>query len=330
MDAAGLPAYGLGHGCGLRRIVDQPQPVAQPFDGGTGDEDAALQGVGGLPVQAVGDGGQQAVAAAELLGAGVGQEKAAGAVGAFAIARPAAALADQRRLLVPGHAEDGDFRAEPFGVRHAEGMGAVADFRQHGRGNVVVGQQFGVPFLAADVEELGSGGVGGVGGLNAALGQPPEQEAVHGAEAKLPRGGAAAEAGNLVEQPGELGAGEVRVQHQAGLGPHPVRQAVRSHARAAVGGAPVLPNDGVVQALAGGALPNQGGLPLVGDADGGDVLGRHRRGGNGGPARLQGGAPEHSRGLLHPAVLGEDQVEGALPRSQNAAGGQVEDDAAGA
>ena len=40
-----------------------------------------------------------------------------------------------------------------------------------------------------------------------------------------------------------------------------------------IGGAAVLPDDGAVHRLARGAVPHHGGLALVGDADGGDVLG---------------------------------------------------------
>ena len=42
--------------------------------------------------------------------------------------------------------------------------------------------------------------------------------------------------------------------------------------RADVGGAAVLPDDGAVHGLPGGAVPDHGGLALVGDADRGDVL----------------------------------------------------------
>ena len=47
-----------------------------------------------------------------------------------------------------------------------------------------------------------------------------------------------------------------------------------SQRRAGVRGAPVLPDDGVVDRLAGRAVPDDRGLALVGDADAGDVLGR--------------------------------------------------------
>ena len=44
-----------------------------------------------------------------------------------------------------------------------------------------------------------------------------------------------------------------------------------------VGGAAVLPDDGAVHGLPGGAVPHHGGLALVGDADRGDVLCRRGR-----------------------------------------------------
>jgi hypothetical protein len=52
------------------------------------------------------------------------------------------------------------------------------------------------------------------------------------------------------------------------------------------GGAPVLPHDSAMDRAAGGAVPEQGRLALVGDAECGDVLGcksglRHRLAGGG-------------------------------------------------
>ena len=48
--------------------------------------------------------------------------------------------------------------------------------------------------------------------------------------------------------------------------------AFRLQPRADVGGAAVLPDDGAVHRLTGGAVPHHRGLALVGDADRGDVL----------------------------------------------------------
>ena len=107
-------------------------------------------------MQAVGQGGQQAMAAGPGLGAGVGHDETAGAVGALAGALGKAALADQRRLLVARHASDRNWGAEPLVVGHAEVMGVVADFGQQGGGNIEVVQQLLIPLLPVDVEQLGS------------------------------------------------------------------------------------------------------------------------------------------------------------------------------
>ena len=68
-----------------------------------------------------------------------------------------------------------------------------------------------------------------------------------------------------------------------------------------IGGAAVLPDDGAMHRLAGGAVPHHGGFALVGDADGGDVFGGDARF----PQRLaaggDGGGPDVLRLVLDPA-----------------------------
>ena len=49
--------------------------------------------------------------------------------------------------------------------------------------------------------------------------------------------------------------------------------ALRFELLAESGGAAVLPDDGVIDGFAGGAVPDDGCLALVGDADGGHVAG---------------------------------------------------------
>ena len=92
-----------------------------------------------------------------------------------------------------------------------------------------------------------------------------------------------ARAVDVVEQPGDLGGGEIRIEQQPGLGGDLRLRGRRARsARTGVGGAAVLPDDGVVDRLAGRAVPDDRGLALVGDADAGDVAGarapalRHR------------------------------------------------------
>ncbi len=78
-------------------------------------------------------------------------------------------------------------------------------------------EQFVVPGIVAYVVEQGARGIGGVGEVNLSAGKSPEQEAVHGAKCQLSRLGAGAGAGYVVEQPGDLGAGEVGIEQQAGF-----------------------------------------------------------------------------------------------------------------
>ncbi len=71
--------------------------------------------------------------------------------------------------------------------------------------------------------------------------------------------------------------------------------------RADIRGAAILPDDGAMHGLAGGAVPHDRGLALVGDADGGDVA----RGDIGFAQRLaaggDGGGPDVLRLMLDPA-----------------------------
>ena len=131
-------------------------------------------------------------------------------------------------------------------------------------------QQVVVPVLAVDVVEHGAGRVAGIGRVHPASGQPPEQKAVDRAEGELAALGRGARTRHLVEQPGELGRREVGVDHEPGARAHHGLVAVRHQPRAAIGGAPVLPDDGAMHRPARGPLPQHDGLALVGDADRGD------------------------------------------------------------
>ena len=182
--------------------------------------------------------------------AGVGQQEAAGAVGALDVAGAKAALAQRRRVLIAGHARNRHGRAQ--NVRGAEAVGVAAHLRQHGLGHVEEREQLRAPGARVDIEEIGARGVGGAGRVEPAAGEPPDQEAVDRAEGEV---AALARAGQGIEQPGELGRREVGVdQEAAALGDEglpPLRaQPVADGCRA-----PVLPDDGVVQAGAASRGP---------------------------------------------------------------------------
>ena len=282
----------VGERAGLAGLLDDAEPVAQPLHGGAGDEDRAFQRVGALAAELVGDGGEQPVLRGDRRRAGVEQGEAAGAVGRLHHAGREAGLADGGGLLVAGDAADRDAAAEQLGHGVAEIGGAVLHLRQQRARHAQDRSRSSSHSPRVDVEEQGARGVGGVGGVHLAAGQPPQQKAVDGAEGEFAALGAFARAGDVVEHPGDLGAGEIGVEQQAGLRRDRRLVAFGLQSRADVGGAAVLPDDGAVDGLAGRAVPHHRGLALVGDADGGDV----RRVGAGLLQRLAAGRrPSRSR-----------------------------------
>src|SRR5690606_11238274 len=78
--------------------------------------------------------------------------------------------------------------------------------------------------------------------------------------------------GDVLEDPRDLRAGEVRRQRQADYGGEAVDAAVGGEAVDDLLGAGVLPDDRVVHRVAGAAVPDHRGLALVGDAHRGDVM----------------------------------------------------------
>ena len=198
---------------------------------------------------------------------------------------------------------------------------------QHRPRHVQQRQQLVVPLLGVDVEQQRAAGVADVGDVLLAAGQPPDQEAVHGAEQDLAAGGAGAQAIERVEQVLDLGAGEIRVDHQAGLLAECRLVPVGLQAVADRRGHAALPDDGVGHRLAGGLLPQDGGLALIGDADGREVGGGDAGFGEHVPRRLQLRGPDRLRIVLDMPGAGEDLRELLLGLCDHPSAA-IEDDAA--
>ena len=318
-----LPGVVLAVGGG----VDEPHLVPQPLDGGPRHEDGALQGVADPAAQAPGHGGHQTAAGEDGLVSSVHQQEAAGAIGVLGLAGGKAGLTEESGLLVPGGPGNGNGTAEEPRVGLPIDLAAGNGGGEHGPGNIHEVQQLLIPVQGVDVEEHGPGGVGVVGDVDPASGEQPDQPGLHCAEEELPRLRPPPGAGDVVQYPADLGAREVGVHHQPRLPADCLRVASCFQLVAVGAGAAALPDDGVVHRFPGGPVPDHGGLPLVGDADGGDVRGCGSDLSHGLHRHAQLGGPDLPCVMLHPAGLWEDLRKFLLGGGPDAAL-LVEEDAA--
>jgi hypothetical protein len=283
------------------RLGDQPD-VAQPADRRPDRVHLPVQTVGGLVAEPPGHAADQPAAGAPWLGPDGGQQERAGAVGALGLPGVQARLGEQRRLLVdgqPGHRH----RVAPERGGLPDRLGAADHGRQLLGGDPERPAGLLGPLDPVEVQQQGPRGGGRVGHERA--GQPVQQPGVGGG--RHPVGG------EVLAQPGELGRGEVRVERQPGERPQPVGPVGEpfAHARRP----PVLPGQRRRQRPAGGPIPGQHGLALVGEADGGDPL----AGGGQRPAtRLHHRPVQLLRVLLHPTAGRRGRVDSDLGLGEGA------------
>ena len=121
----------LGH---LGRFGDEAEAIAEPLHGGSGHEDRALVGVGGVRTAGSGKGpghrGEQTVGRFRTDRAHVHEDETAGAVGVLRRSRFVTALAEERGLLIAGHTGDRDAAAQrTVGAGDAEDAARREDLR---------------------------------------------------------------------------------------------------------------------------------------------------------------------------------------------------------
>ena len=176
--------------------------------------------------------------------------KAAGAVGVLRHARREARLTEERRLLIAGDARDRDVaeaerrRTRRRTPRSTAGPPAAWPRDAEELRAVVV------PLPRVDVEEHRARRVGRVGDVR----RPPvsfqTSQVSTVPKASSPRLRPPRAPGDVVENPGDLAAGEVGVDHQARRSRMKSSWPVAPSADRRVGGAAVLPDDRVVDGLA--------------------------------------------------------------------------------
>src|SRR5579872_3757029 len=173
--------------------------------------------------------------------------------------------------------------------------GGRAHLRQHGTWDAEFAQQVVVPLQGVDVEEHGTGRIAVVRTVDPATGKAVDQKRVDRPEQELPAFGSGSGPGDVVEEPAELGRREVGIDHQPGLLPDRLLPSRALELIAVVSSTAILPDDRVVDRLAGDTIPDDRRLALIGDADGSD------------PARSEPDAFHHllrHQELVRPDLLG--------------------------
>src|SRR5690606_10022449 len=116
----------------------------------------------------------------------------------------------------------------------------------HPFGNTKYVEQFAVPFVVNDVVDQRARGIRGIGGMHLASRQPPDEKAVDGARGEFAARCPLARTADLVEEPRYLGSRKIRVEQKAGLFRKFRLKALLLQLLAQGRGAPVLPDDSIV------------------------------------------------------------------------------------
>ena len=143
--------------------------------------------------------------------------------------------------------------------------------RHHRAWNIKKLQQIIVPLQRVDVEKHGTRCVSDIGDMGCATGQTPDQPRVHITKAQLTHLSTLACTRYVVKDPLDLGTAEVSINDQSGLLTNFVDEALSLQLVAVLCGTAILPYDSMVDRLLGVDVPDDGGLTLIGNADGGDI-----------------------------------------------------------
>ena len=125
-----------------------------------------------------------------------------------------------------------------------------------------------------DIEKHGSGSVCDIRCVNLPARQLPDEPCVDRAEEELVLFRHLSRTWHMVKDPADLSAGKIRIDGKPRYISYRFGMTACAKLFTKIGCTATLPNDGVINGSARSFVPNDGGLALIGDADGGDFLGR--------------------------------------------------------
>ena len=142
-----------------------------------------------------------------------------------------------------------------------------------------------------DVKQHGTRGVGVIGHMDTALSHFPDKPRINRTKQQFTTTRTLARAFHMVEDPLHFGAREVRVNHQTGVVTNVLFHAIAFEMLADLGGTTALPDNGVIDRLAGFFFPDNSGFTLVRNTDSCNLIGTdigfrqhfYQRGALGGP-----------------------------------------------
>ncbi len=251
---------------------------------------------------------------------GIHQHEATGAISIFCLSGFKTCLADQSGLLIAKIAGDcnaGNSRQSGGPVHFA----ARNNCRQHLDRNIKVLQHLAVPLQCIEVHELRAAGISHVGDVNAAVRsarQMPDQKSIDIAKQEIASFGLYACARNLVENPANLEAAEIRSERKARPSAVAILSAIGSELAYGGSNARVLPDNRVVYGLTTLLVPDDGSFSLVGNPDRRQIFGTQ-------PAHphrflddIPCAPPDFFRIVLHPSRPGIDLLMLPLSRAHDA------------
>src|SRR5262249_57675620 len=173
------------------------------------------------------------------------------------------ALPGRGGLMIPSNAENTDRSTEQIGRCYSKHVCAIAYIRQETMRYAKHAAKIMVPLRLADIEQQRARRVGGVGQMHLAACETPQQKAVDRTEGELAALGRRASTVHVVKQPGDLACGKIGIEQKSRFGGN-VRFMTGAPQRIAIiRGAPILPDDRVVDRLAALAVPDHRGFPLI-------------------------------------------------------------------
>ena len=278
------------------------------------------------PLCRIGNRRQEPVARRGHPRARVHKRKAARAIGRFHKPLAQTSLAHRCRLLVAGDARDGQPRPEEALIRHTIVRNRILDLRQQRGRHVQRRQQLAVPRPLRNVVEQRARSVGRIRRVHRSPREPIDEPAIDRPEGKLAVLRPLPRPRHMVENPRDLRSRKIGVKQQArARGKHGLEPLVLEP-RTQPRGAPVLPDDGIVDRLACAPVPDHGRLALVRDPDRTDR--RQCPAFDRALDDMQRRLPDLLRVMLDPAILRIDLPVLLLGRTQDRPVGAEQDGAA--